>query len=442
MTALSKMGQAGEAAAEALWRQRFTKYTAEATIYWRDVARSGFVLVAVAAVIGGAYEYGRLLRSLPENFPYMWIVMAVMVPSLALGCVRTLVRDADRVFLLPLEGRLGGYFRRAWAYSYAVQAVRVAAAMMALWPLYAHCAGAGNGFGGGALPPGVPVAPGPQPAVVMLATALLWKAAMLAASWYESRLVDGRARKLSAAARLAGAAVLVPLWFAAGAGWAWLGGAAAAMMYLFLLYNRRKHPIGWETLVAAERSHRRRLYAWFRFFTDVPQLPEPVRRRGWLAKPLGRRLAVRQEHTYPFLYEKTLLRTELFGMYARWTLVGLALVYFVSEPWLKGLFLLAFPLIGLVQLSALADSHRYTFWLELYPLPRESQASAVLGLISPLSVAQAALLSGAYALSAAAGGGAGFGAASALVPLASLAAVLLALRFRLRPSLSRRFGAE
>jgi ABC-2 type transport system permease protein len=439
MTALSKMGQAGAVTPDTLWRQRFTKYAAEAAAYWRDVARSGFVLVAVAAVLGGAYEYGILLQRLPANFPYLWIVMAVMVPSLALGSVRTLVQEADRVFLLPLEGRLGGYFRRAWLYSYAVQAVRTAAALLALWPLYARCAGAGNGFGGSALPLGMPSAPSAQPAVAMLATALVLKAAMLAAAWRETRLADARARKLAAAARWAAAAMLVPLWFAAGAGWAWLGGAAVAMLYQFLLYNRRNYAIGWETLLAAERAHRRRLYGWFRFFTDVPQLPAQVRRRSWLAKPLSCRLAIRQEHTYIYLYGLTLLRTELFGMYARWTLVGLALVWFMSEPWLKGLFLLGFPLIGLVQLSALADTHRYTFWLELYPLRRTDQAAAVLSLITPLAAAQVALLSAAYAITAA---GAAGGAAAAAVPLASLAAVLLALRFRLRPSLRRRFAAE
>jgi ABC-2 type transport system permease protein len=158
-----------------------------------------------------------------------------------------------------------------------------------------------------------------------------------------------------------------------------------------------------------------------------------VRRRRWLAA-VGRRLAVRQDNTFAYLYEKSLLRSELFGIYGRMCLVGVVLIWLLSDLWLKSLFLVGIPLLGLVQLSTLADAHRYTFWLELYPVPRQQQASAVLTLVAPLAVAQATLLSAAFALSS---GHAG--AYTAAVPILSLAAVLLALRFRLRPALRRRF---
>jgi ABC-2 type transport system permease protein len=420
MTAMSKNAPAAAMTPETLWRQRFTTFANEALRYWRDVGRSGFALAAIAAFVGGAYEYGRLLKRLPAQFPYLWVAALLFAPVLALGGVRTLVRPADRVFLLPMENRLGAYFRRAFAYSYCVQAIKTAAALVALWPLYAKFGGAGGEH---------------HPFGWMLASALAWKAMHLAADWHESRLVNGRALGALRVARLLTAAALAPLWFEASLWQAWLVMAAFSLVWLFLLYNSRKFAIGWDRLLAREAVQQHRLYRWFRSFTDVPQLPAPVRNRRWLAL-LSRRLSVSREHAYPYLYEKTLLRTELFGMYARFTSAGLLLVAFISEIWLKAVFLIGLPLLGLVQLSALADAHRYSFWLELYPLPRRWQASAVLGLVAPLAVLQTALFSGAYALSSAGGG---LPAAAAAAPIVSLAALLLALRFRLRPSLRRKF---
>jgi ABC-2 type transport system permease protein len=422
MTAMSKNVPADAVTPETLWRQRFTRFASESLRYWRDVGRSGFALFAAAALIGGAYEYGRLLQRLPAQFPYLWVAALLLAPVLALGSVRTLVRPADRVFLLPLEGRLGAYFRRAFAYSYAVQAVKTAAALSALWPLYAKFGGAGGTA---------------HPLGRMLASALVWKALHLAADWHESRLVNGRALRALRVARLLTTAALVPLWFEAGLWQACLAVATISAAWVFLLYNSRKHTIGWDRLLAREAAQQRRLYRWFRSFTDVPQLPAPVHSRRWLAA-LSRRLAVSRENTYPYLYEKTLLRTELFGMYVRFTSVGLLLVAFMSEVWLKAAFLIGLPLLGLVQLSALADAHRHSFWVELYPVPRRWQASAVMGLVAPLAVLETALFSCAYALSFAAG--AGYAMAAAAAPVVSLAAVLLALRFRLRPALRRKFG--
>ncbi|KIL39414.1 hypothetical protein SD70_20385 [Gordoniibacillus kamchatkensis] len=418
MTGMSNGGSAAAMTPQTLWRHRFTSFAREALGYWRDVGRSGFALVATALLIGGAYEYGALLKRLPSTFPYIWIAVLLLAPALALGGVRTLVRPADRVFLLPLEGRLGVYFRQAFLYSWIVQAAKTAAALTALWPLYAK-------FGGGGAP---------HPFPWMLGTALALKGLQLWADWQESRLVNGRWRSLLRVLRFAATAAFVPIWLEASWLAACLAVAAASILLAFLLYNSRMFSLGWDMLLAREAAQQRRLYRWFRWFTDVPQLPEPVRKRGWLAA-LSRRLAVKREHTHLFLYEKTLLRTELFGMYARFTIVGLLLVVFISEAWLKAAFLIGLPLLGLVQLSALAEAHRYTFWLELYPVPRRWQSSAVLTLVAPLAIAQTALLSAAYALTASPG------PLVAAAPLLSLAAVLAALRFRLRPALRRKFEA-
>ncbi|MFC0216140.1 ABC transporter permease [Paenibacillus chartarius] len=397
-----------------LWRRRFTSFVQESLTYWRDVARGGFVLVLVAAVIGGAYEYGSVLRRLPDDFPDLWVVMLILAPALTFGGVRTLLKPADRVFLVPMEGRLGPYFRGAFRYSFIVQAGKTLAALTLIWPLYVH------------------FHPGVQPLAGALATALAVKAGHLYADWQEMRLVSLRRRTALVWFRLAAAAVCVWAWFRYGLGWGWLSVGITVMLWAFLLYNSRLFTVGWDRLLQREAAQRKRLYRWFRWFTDVPQLPGPVRRRSWLGL-LSRRLAVRREHTFTFLYEKTLLRTELFGMYARLLLVGLLLVGFVSELWLKSLFLAAVPLLGLVQLSALGDAHRYTFWLELYPVERRLQTSAVLGLVAPLAVLQAALQSIVYALTAP------HGVWSALMPLLTLGAVLLGLRFKLRPSLQRKF---
>jgi ABC-2 type transport system permease protein len=399
----------------ALWRKRFAQYRNESIRYWKDVGNSGFVLFAVLAVIVFSYEYGIILRRLPTNFPYLWAVGIVLAPRLVLGSVRTLLRGPDRVFLPRLEARMPAYFGRAFLYSLLLQCFWTAVLLIAVWPLYVRCAG------------------GAQPFGIILMLVLLLKSANLLADWQENRMVDRRVRRWSFWLRWAATVGLVTVLFSRGSLAAGAGMLAGIGLWSWYSRRVRKHTIHWDLLLEKEKEQQRRLYVFFSWFTEVPQLPKSVKRR-WLLTMAARGIRYRQSNSFLYLYAKTWLRSELSGMLIRMTIVGMIVIYAVSGDLAKTTALLLVPLIGAVQLTSLAQAHKHTSWVRLYPLRPEEQSPAVETIAAILPLAQVTLLSIPYLLRCS--------PAHAAVPLFAFAAIGIIVFLRIRPKIRALFQAE
>ncbi|WP_238323141.1 ABC transporter permease, partial [Gorillibacterium massiliense] len=150
--------------------------------YWSDAARSGFFTLLIGALLAGLYGYARSLDKIPADFPYLWIGVPVLAAVVAASPIRTYLQDADRVFLLPAEARIGGYFRLALRSALTRQAVLALVALTALWPMYRHVEGTdATGY--------------PWLAVLVV----LAKAAAVLAAWHERRLLAPAHRRLAAA---------------------------------------------------------------------------------------------------------------------------------------------------------------------------------------------------------------------------------------------------
>jgi len=360
--------------ARALWRTRFAAYRQEALGYLQYAARSNFFLLLAFLAIVSSYYYAKSLQRLPTNYPYWWIAVALLAPVLAHSPIRTLLRPADRAFLLPASQRLGPYFRSGLIYSGTLQALVTTLALVALWPLYRHCAG-----------------PAAQPFGLLLPLLLVLKAANLLGAWHETRLAYQRARAGSALYRwLAAVAALLLLFLSSP-----LAASAAALLFTlgWLAAVRRAAAlqIGWDHLLARERQQQARLYAFFSWFVDVPQLPARIVRRRWISG-ITRLLPFRQDAFYAYLYGKTLLRTELLGICLRLTLLGALAVAALSSEAARFAAFLITPLITAVQLGALNQAHRYTFWLQTYPLDRSAKPGAVARIVWLALLAQTAAL--------------------------------------------------
>lgn len=342
-----------------LWRSRSQAFRKEAFGYWQYVLKSSFLGYVFLLLIVGTYYYVRALHELPRDYPYVWIVMLVLVPLLAASPIRTYIVSPDRIFLLSLEGKLDGYFRAAMRRSFLVQAPLTALGVLAVWPLYRICTG-----------------PAAQPLWLLLGLLLLAKWAALLSAWQESRLVHGRARAASAVLRWGAAAALVPLAFVQGAVWAALFLLATALVWTAGLRFARRFLVGWETLIRREEASRRRYYRFFAMFLDVTPLPPAVRRRS-LAASVTRLYKFERGSAYTYLFTKSMLRTDLFTMLLRTTLVALFVAVVISSDYARTAVLVIAAVISSVQLTALHDAHRYTFWVRMYPLKPEQQISAV-----------------------------------------------------------------
>ncbi|MEW9702440.1 ABC transporter permease [Paenibacillus sp. SI8] len=382
-----------------LWRQRFERYMKETMGYWQYAARSNFLGFMLFLVIISSYYYAKILQQLPTDYPYIWIALLLLVPPLASGSVRTLLRHADRMFLLRIEHRMGLYFRSAFMYSLAMQAFWTLLAWVVLWPLYHHCVGRQA-----------------QPVFLMLGYLLIVKIANLLGSWQEGRFTNHRMRAVSAGYRWLSTIAVIYLQYAHNLLWA--SGITLVLILIWLAAARftAKYVIGWDYLIAKEKQQQARLYAFFNWFTDVPQLGTRITRRSWISG-ITQWIPFKQDATYLYVYSKTLLRTEIFSIVLRITTIGVVAILVSSSDVAKGVIFFVVILISLVQLTSLERAHRYTFWLEMYPLNRSMKAGSIAFIIWGVLLGQTCVLTIPLLIRAP--------LLYALVPLASIALISL-----------------
>ncbi|WNR44758.1 ABC transporter permease [Paenibacillus roseipurpureus] len=348
---------------QALWRQRFNYYWKESMGYWQYAARSNFIGFLLFLVIVSSYYYAKTLQHLPTDYPYLWIVLLVLTPSLSASSIRTLTRSADRMFLLRIEHEMGIYFRSSFLYSYLMQSVWLLLAWVAVAPLYYHCLGSKA-----------------QPFLLMLILFLLLKIVHLSASWQEGRFVSERTRFASVCLRWAASLALLTIQFHYSVLWASLAALVLLFIWLAVFRNVSRYFIGWDYLIAKEKQQQAKLYAFFNWFIDVPQLPTRIARRSWISG-LTRAVPFRQDSAYLYIYTKTLLRTELFAILLRITMISALAIAASNTASVRSIILVITLAISMIQVTSLERAHRYTFWLGMYPLEPQGKARALAYLI-------------------------------------------------------------
>ncbi len=182
-----------------------------------------------------------MLDGLPVTYPYEWIALAVLIPLLVISPVRTLLKEADRVFLLRLEGELGGYFRKALLRSIGMQLLWIGVPLLILWPLIKHCTGAGTSY-----------------LITLLVSFFLIKASNLAGSWYEDKLQYATYRTVHSLFRWAATALIAYMLLVASwpiAGLLLLCSLAASALYM---RGTPRFPVNWEQLIQQEKKISRR----------------------------------------------------------------------------------------------------------------------------------------------------------------------------------------
>jgi ABC-2 type transport system permease protein len=359
--------------AKAIWNKRANAHLKIVARYSSYAGRSGFFLFLLIAVIAGSYGYGKLLSALPESFPYRAALAAWLALFAAVSPIRTLLRKADLIFLVPMESRMGPYFRAAFLYSFAGQSFLTLCAVTIAMPMYRH------GLGAGA-----------EPFAAVLLFALAMKIANLLGSWAESGIVRPGGQAAYRAARWIGSAALFYLYFSLG----FIAAAASffAVLAAMALWARssRKVTVNWMYLLEKEEAHQTNMLLFFNWFidTDLPHRVKP--RRLWTR--FAQRIPARRENTYLFLYWMTLIRSDMFGMIARMTLLSFIILMFTERPLVYAAVYLIFHAATAVQLASLERYHRHSVWPALYPLPESLRRASAASVAFAVQLAQAAVL--------------------------------------------------
>ncbi|MFD0588396.1 ABC transporter permease [Paenibacillus sp. GCM10027627] len=348
---------------DVLWGDRAKAFRKETMPYFRYMFQSGFPsflsLIVIASVIG----YFKLIHNLPPDFPIVWTGILALTPLICWSPLRTYLSPADVVYLMPREYDMGPYLKRAYWSIVPKNVVLGSIVFLLYMPIYVQ----GEAMSG--------------PWLLAFAAAAL-KVGNKGAAWQERRMAWPGIRRLFRTARwvMTGAALAswltVPVWQAAVF-------TVLCGLLLWIGYRLpKRHRLPWERLIEEEGTTRKRYYAFFSLFIDVPILSIKVVRRPYLSWVLPR-IPFAHRHTFVFLFSASLTRTEIGGILVRLLLLGGLVGYWTADAaglagWGAFMVYLLFVVIYGLQLGALRSVHRHSVWKHVYPLPDDEQTEQLL----------------------------------------------------------------
>ncbi|HGH7180246.1 ABC transporter permease EcsB [Bacillus luti] len=352
----------------ALWKERFRHFLKEVRTYSKYVFNDHLKFIFVFIIGAGAYYYQQWLQTLTPSFQAA-LVMAVLIGLvLTAGSIQTLLKEADLVYLLPVEEKLKPYFTKAFLFTFMIQLYIIAIVAAALAPLYfQQMKQTGAGY------------------IWLVLAFVIVKAWNLFVAWEKSFLTDQNVQRADWFIRFILNGLFV-YFLVERTSVMFIGGIVLLMvLYLVILHQMVKgKPLNWEYLISEEGKKMMLLYRIANMFIDVPALKERVSRRKWLDFILS---IIGEKRTYLYLYTRTFLRSgNYFGLYVRLLALGGVILYFI--PFLYGRFIVSLIFLYLIgyQLLTLWKHHRMKVWLDLYPVRGEEKKKDFLTLLNAILI--------------------------------------------------------
>ncbi|HDR4882902.1 ABC transporter permease EcsB [Bacillus sp. TE8-1] len=364
----------------ALWKERFRHFLKEVRTYSKYVFNDHLKFIFVFIIGAGAYYYQQWLQTLTTSFPTA-LVMAVLIGLvLTAGSIQTLLKEADLVYLLPVEQKLKPYFTKAFLFTFMIQLYIIAIVAAALAPLYfQQMKQTGAGY------------------IWIVLAFVIVKAWNLFVAWEKSFLTDQNIQRADWFIRFILNGLFV-YFLVERTSVLFIGGIVLLMvLYLAIMHQMVKgKPLNWEYLISEEGKKMMLLYRIANMFVDVPALKERVARRKWLDFILS---MIGEKRTYLYLYTRTFLRSgNYFGLYVRLLALGGVILYFI--PFLYGRFIVSLIFLYLIgyQLLTLWKHHRMKIWLDLYPVGGEEKKKDFLTLLNAILIIGSVIFTVIFAL--------------------------------------------
>ncbi|MGF1434588.1 ABC transporter permease EcsB [Bacillus thuringiensis] len=364
----------------ALWKERFRHFLKEVRTYSKYVFNDHLKFIFVFIIGAGAYYYQQWLQTLTSSFPTA-LVMAVLIGLvLTAGSIQTLLKEADLVYLLPVEEKLKPYFTKAFLFTFMIQLYIIAIVAAALAPLYfQQMKQTGAGY------------------IWIVLAFVIVKAWNLFVAWEKSFLTDQNIQRADWFIRFILNGLFV-YFLVERTSVLFIGGIVLLMvLYLAIMHQMVKgKQLNWEYLISEEGKKMMLLYRIANMFVDVPALKERVSRRKWLDFILS---IIGEKRTYLYLYTRTFLRSgNYFGLYVRLLALGGVILYFI--PFLYGRFIVSFIFLYLIgyQLLTLWKHHRMKIWLDLYPVKVDEKKKDFLTLLNAILIIGSVIFTVIFAL--------------------------------------------
>lgn len=358
--------------AQALWKERFGLFVKETGRYLRYIFNGHLVVVFLFLLGTAGYYYQDWVKTLAPDFPSAGIMAVVLAVTLAYSPVFTFLTEADKIFLLPLETRLGDYFKRSIILSLFLQSYLLLILLALFMPM--HVKVTGGSF---------------RSFFTYLIVLIILKGINLLIQWQVQYYIESFNHNVDIFIRFCVNGVILYLLFS-GANIILFGVPVLILLLLYGYYRAQTKEKGlkWEYLIEQEEKRMGAFYRVANLFTDVPNLKDRIKRRRWLDFIL-QGFAYKQEHTYSHLYTRTFFRSgDYFGLFIRLTLIGGAGLYFLTYGPGQPLLALLFLYLTGFQLLPLWNHHQNKLWIDLYPVSGKARERSFTNLLSAILILQ------------------------------------------------------
>lgn len=355
------------------FRNRFSDHIKETSRYLRYMFNGHIAVAMIFLVSALSVYYQQWLVQLPDNFPTAWIMGIVFGLIVSFIPVRTLLKEPDLVFLIPAEHKMGAYFRNALWYSFLLHTFMMLFVFAALSPLYLHMYPERTGI----------------TYLLTIMIILIFNAWNLIANWWMLKVRDASIRRIDQTVRLL---INCLTFFFIINGDMLLAAVTTFIFIIIFLYDfsvsRKQEGLAWEFLVERDRNRMQFFYRIANMFTDVPHFKTKTKKRSWLVS-LVSQFPLEQKWTYDYLYRITFIRSgDYLGMYIRLLIIGILLILYVPNAWMKVIFAFLFMYMSTFQMMALYHHFRTNIWIDLYPLEHTLRKQAVIKWLTQLAFIQ------------------------------------------------------
>ncbi|WP_105992470.1 ABC transporter permease EcsB [Staphylococcus simulans] len=340
--------------AVALFNQRRQAISKEKAHYNKFIFNghfSVFLLILFGAFLLG---YGNWLKHIPTGIPYA-LLASLAVAVISIFPLRTLLKEADRLFLLPFERHMSSYLKYSMLYSYLGRVALQIVVLIVLFPLFNKLDSSNFIY-----------------FVLFAISALIYPYLGLLA-----KLEWIQANRPVWVMQLVQWVYFALTYFIILGAHQWLG---IILIFIFaswivlLKKGNQQRLLPWERLIAIEQQHHMNYYKFVNMFTDVKHLRSMAVRRRYLDFLLVRPNANKYnaKHMYLFLFKRSFLRgKDALNIILRLVILTLILMIWLSNQWISLIVGGLFMYIIILQTAQFYTQQAYGLWPQVWPVPEE-----------------------------------------------------------------------
>lgn len=309
---------------------------------------SVFLVIMLGAFILG---YGDWLKAIPKGVNYS-LIASIVLAITSMFPIRTLLKDADRLFLLPFEKHMTDYMKHSLLYSYFSRIGFQILVVIVLFPLFYVINNKTYDF---------------YILFAILSLLFPYLGLLLKWQWYKYRLEGWSIYVLLFIIFTSGYYVaLAPKQISSVTSILILVG-----LFLLLRNQNKTQLFPWERMIKSEQQHHMNYYKFVNMFTDVKHLKETAVRRSYLdsflATPKHKRF--NKDYMYLYLFIRSFARgKDAFNIILRLVIIALVLMLWLQHPIITLIIGSLFMYIILLQMAQFYTQQAYGLWPQVWPV--------------------------------------------------------------------------